>query len=527
MRRDGPNHHWTRNGGAGRYGRGVGARVHHFAAILLNGLRDYGIEPQVWGGESGCEHEWGQWCEKRDVREEAIHGKTRTTDRFYGDESRRFDGNHQKITAGQFCQKCSCWRGSLGLEPTPALYIEHMVAVFRAVRRVLRPDATMWLNLGDSYAASGMGGNPAESVHRKQATNAGSLIGGRRAPVGIKPKDLLGIPWMLAFALREDGWWLRSEITWAKRAPMPESVTDRPTSATEKVFLLTKSGNTTYWTHRDHAGSRIKPAPDYRWVDHDANDTETDVEPPHWRAGLLPDGRKRWSRINLWTAHDYFYDAEAVKEESEANEESQKRAEYGRYERTDTDAKRNTRTGKPDYLQREGNGYGGGKRNLRNFWLLGPEPFPEAHFATFVTEIPRRAILAGTSERGVCPQCGAPWERVVKRERVQQFGVTPKQQLYRDQRLASDKSTIGRTKAWGPDEGASETLGWWPTCGCDMHPAAPATVLDPFLGSGTTALVADRLGRDCVGIELSETYAEMARRRITEDAGMFAEVAAE
>ncbi|WP_077272667.1 DNA-methyltransferase [Acidithiobacillus caldus] len=204
------------------------------------GLRDYGLEPVVWEpvvyapmpGLAGirvpewadpdrwaaCDHEWDEWVEDHDVREMAIAGKTRTTDRSYGgDASRRFDGNHQKHRHGQFCRRCGAWRGCLGLEPSVDLYIGHLVQVFREVRRVLRPDGTLWLNLGDSYA------------------------GGREHAAGIKPKDLLGVPWRAAFALRSDGWWLRSDIVFAKLNPMPESVTDRPTRAHEFHFLLTKS----------------------------------------------------------------------------------------------------------------------------------------------------------------------------------------------------------------------------------------------------------------------------------------------
>ena len=131
--------------------------------------------------------------------------------------------------------------GQIGLEATPDAYIARLVAVFREVRRCLTDDGTLWVNIGDSYAASGNGGG------NKQDTNKGSLtVGPRIAPPGVKPKDLLGIPWMLAFALRADGWYLRRDIIWHKPNPMPESVRDRPTSAHEYVFLLSKSARYFY-----------------------------------------------------------------------------------------------------------------------------------------------------------------------------------------------------------------------------------------------------------------------------------------
>ncbi len=152
--------------------------------------------------------------------------------------------------------------GQLGLESTPDAYVASLVGIFREVKRVLKDDGTLWLNLGDSYAASGRGGNPPESVHQKQKTNRGSVLpagfheGARQAgavgrawvkpPKGYKSKDLVGIPWMVAFALRSDGWYLRSDIIWSKPNPMPESVTDRPTKAHEYIFLLSKSSRYFY-----------------------------------------------------------------------------------------------------------------------------------------------------------------------------------------------------------------------------------------------------------------------------------------
>ena len=131
--------------------------------------------------------------------------------------------------------------GQIGLEPTMAAYLETMAGVCREICRVLKPSGTFWLNIGDSYAGGGRGGNPADSSFRKQATNFGSLV--KPTPLnatGLKAKDLCMIPNRLAIALQDDGWWVRSEIIWAKPNPMPESVTDRPTSSHEKIWLLTK-----------------------------------------------------------------------------------------------------------------------------------------------------------------------------------------------------------------------------------------------------------------------------------------------
>lgn len=207
------------------------------------GLRDYGTAR--WeGGDVGCQHQEVQ-PQNRPGRETpgGRGGSFPTSERAYKHE----------------CRKCGARRvdAQLGLERTPEEYVAKMVDVFRAVRRVLRDDGTLWVNLGDSYAGGGtIGRNDTtpEALARRAAryatgTGAGSAIGhqGTRARVfDLKPKDLVGIPWRVAFALQADGWWLRSDIVWSKPNPMPESVTDRPTRAHEYVFLLSKSARYYY-----------------------------------------------------------------------------------------------------------------------------------------------------------------------------------------------------------------------------------------------------------------------------------------
>jgi hypothetical protein len=275
-----------------------------------------------------------------------------------------------------------------------------------------------------------------------RASGAGRFIRQLRDPAsydlsasGLKFKDLVGIPWMVAFALRDDGWWLRSEITWCKKAPMPESVKDRPTSATEKIFLLTKSST-------------------------------------------------------------YYYDQEAVREKSSGNYNGSS------FTKGKTAAVK-PNVGQVERIERPG-------RNLWNYWLLGPEPFPEAHFATFVTEIPRRAILAGTSEYGCCPKCEAPWERVVEKHNE------PHPNRWSKTNNAKQYSAEANSYKDGGNLGvaiASKTVGWQPTCSCGIEETVPCTVLDPFGGAGTTTLVAMQLERNSIYVDLSPEYTEMAVRR--------------
>ena len=274
--------------------------------------------------------------------------------------------------------------GQIGLEPTPDDFVAEMVAVFREVRRVLRDDGTLWLNLGDSYSMTTKGSS---GKGEKQVTNAGTLIADRRWQIGpgLKPKDLIGIPWRVAFALQADGWYLRSDIIWAKPNPMPESVTDRPTSAHEHVFLFAKSER--YYYDADSVREAYAPASETRYK----SEFRTDI--PSAMVGAAKHGSMR------------------------------------------------------DGGKIEANPLG---RNIRNVWTVATQPYSEAHFATFPPALIAPCIKAG------CPVGG--------------------------------------------------------------------TIIDPFGGAGTTALVADRLGRDATLIELNPAYADMARRRIAQDAGMFASV---
>jgi DNA modification methylase len=361
--------------------------------------------------------------------------------------------------------------GQIGMEPTPEAFVASMVEVFAEVRRVLRDDGTLWLNIGDSYAAN-RGGTPmpAETLAggvsgqgdkvAKRGRESGYTPHRDPASHGLKHKDLCMIPWRVALALQADGWWLRSVIVWAKKSPMPESITDRPTSSWEPIFLLAKSER-------------------------------------------------------------YFYDHEAVKESGVPSGWNRQREmgsgsgckingishDDGVTMRNDAD-----RVLEPT-----------ASRNQRNVWHLGPEPLKEQHFAAFPSEIPRRAIKAGTSEKGCCPACGAPWRRVVQKPVM--MNVKPSEIDRFGTGKAGVHRKVGQAYQDWRDANPNRTLGWEPTCGCDAGAPVPCLVLDPFLGSGTTVAVARQLGRHGVGCELNPEYAELARVRIgkAERPGTFAD----
>jgi DNA modification methylase len=290
--------------------------------------------------------------------------------------------------------------GQIGLESTVEAYVAELVTVFREVRRVLKDDGTLWLNLGDSYNSFGRTGGATE----KQATNVGSFVGGPalNAP-GLKHKDMIGIPWRVAFALQADGWYLRSDIIWHKPNPMPESVTDRPTKSHEYIFLLAKSQR-------------------------------------------------------------YFYNAAAIAEPvadatvarmSQPNLENQ-RGSYRVPGKTNGPMKpvikKQDATGNKTYIgfnERFFNGNVRATRNNRTVWTISTKPFSGAHFATFPPDLIEPCIKAGSKPGDL--------------------------------------------------------------------------VLDPFGGAGTTGLVASRLARSALLVELNPDYAAMAQQRIEGDAPLLTE----
>lgn len=267
----------------------------------------------------------------------------------------------------------------IGLEKTPEEYIEKLVNVFHEVYRVLKPDGTLWINIGDSYAGSMKGAAqfPDNAMNYKQGTNRGTL--GKATLVkqctGCKPKDLIGIPWMLAFALRTDGWYLRQDIIWNKPSVMPESVRDRCTKSHEYIFLLSK--------HRKYyfnAEAIAEPASTYNEIVRDRSTTKLNNTPGRSKMGGL-------------VRNDYH------------------------------------------------------TRNKRSVWTVATQPLREAHFATYPEKLIVDCIKAGCPEGGI--------------------------------------------------------------------------VLDPFMGSGTTGVVARKLNRNYIGFELNPDYAHLAQRRIDKELGIF------
>jgi DNA modification methylase len=392
------------------------------------GLRNYGTTPLIWSGISSCDHDWG---------DPVIKKRTVGGERDYGSSDEAVGrGPPPGPSESHFCSKCGAWRGDLGLEPDPALFVEHLVEVFRDVHRVLRDDGTLWLNLGDTY------------------------WGGRGQPEGLKQKDLVGVPWRVVLALQADGWWLRNAIVWQKANHMPNPVQDRFTCTYEFIFLLTKSQR--------------------YFFDLDA------VRVPHTYGDYDESG-------NFTPAQQWFEEGE------------------GHRKMDQTEGQLGTHAGPP---RRLGRGlYNPGGKNPGDVLQTPTQPFPGAHFAVFPPSVPERAILAGTSERGCCPTCGAPWRRVKEYGEREDTGASSGIAPELDARATRARDPSGRggnVLAARPVLG----VGWESTCQCGGQASGRPVVLDPFSGSGTTGMVALQLGRDYIGIDLNENYLEMAKARV-------------
>jgi len=426
------------------------------------GLRDYGTGE--WeGGDPACDHRETTAMRQAKSRASSTLGGSRET----------CHGSH---VAKAECGKCGARRldRQVGLEDSPAGYADRLVEVFREVRRVLHSTGTVWLNLGDSYTSGGRTyRDPGQSkLHPAFTGDHTAATRWRPAdPPGLKPKDLMGVPWRLAFALQADGWYLRAGLPWVKRNSMPESVTDRPANALEYVFLLSKSERYFY----DAAAVRV--------------------------GALQPEG----------------VPARTGQHKSEVFNHG---GTLGTNQGATTRNRRNT---DPFFESWQGL-YDDGDPLA---FIVNPVPSDFAHFAMWPPKLVEPMVRAGTSEKGCCPTCRAPWRRQTVRDRKPTRPGKAVKYLPKSDGDAATAETAGwnRPNVIGnrdPQRHCTliQTTGWEPGCKCPAHEPAPCIVLDPFCGSGTTGAVAAQLGRLFVGIDLNPEYLELARKRLAEPVGV-------
>lgn len=486
----------------------------------------------LWGGDPSCEHEW--------------FGTPPRRPRSSDDEGNLPSAGNFDAKGGKLCALCGGWFGSLGLEPTPQLYVDHMVMVFSALRRVMRDDGTIWCEIGDTYLThpAGLTGvkrwkqSGLNNRDQSGAEQAGSID---KRQSSVREGNLALVPHRVAIALQERGWIVRQDNPWARPNPMPESVKNRSTRCHSYVFQIAKE-------------------PGYFY------DQENGREP------LSEASFKRLGQSGF-------------------AEQTGGPKDYGRGTNPNRSSRRAVENLKAS---------GSARRNMLSVWRIPTHAFPGKHYATFPLRIPEICIGIGTSDLGCCPDCGAPFRRItsagepdlewqrsaggdanggydgesekavegngaqdpseVKRRVLAgmvpriTIGWAPTCDHYPDpcdrcgkpwdhgtarrrvstmnirvrdakKGVLDQKSGLGGETATASDKEVEsygdEGYKWvetdvsWPGCSC--RPPVPALVLDPFAGSGTTLLKAMRMGRRSVGIELSPFYVDMARGRLAEE----------
>ena len=372
---------------------------------------------------------------------------------------------------------------SIGLEASFEEYMGNLRQVFREVARVLRIDGVLFVNVGDAYCN--------------------------------ETGDKLGIPERLVTTLQEDGWVWRDTFIWVKPSPMPSSVHGTrwvrhrvKVSGGRRGLEPWRQSTNPERPQQDHAGREFRSSAEW---------TDCPGCPKCEATGGYVLSRGSWRST---TAHEYIYmltrgmgyyaDGEPVR--TPLKNSSEARSQRSRSSWPERDSTQPPQTQDPAQSAPQAGA------NRRSVWDdIRPERNPSGHYAVFPSGLPRDCIQIATSEAGVCPECGAQWARVVERSpSTMNVRVRDAKGGILTEKSGFDRSATGEEiESYGPEtEASTRTVGWRPTCRCDAGDPIPATVLDPFSGSGTTCLAAQRLGRRSVGVELSEDYLERAVARL-------------
>ncbi len=414
-----------------------------------------GLTFTIFGGDENCDHDFVE---------------------------HRYFVEKQEVVYG-VCSKCRAWRGFLGLERNVKSYIIHLVkGIFHEVRRVLRDDGILIVNLGDKKNSTSGGYYATGGTFDRPSRGATKMRGFGRDE-SLPAKNTLGIPWRFAFAMQRDGWILRQEVIWKKETPMPSSLDG--------------------WKWMMHKIKRKKN----EWEDCPG------CEKCNENGGLV-------LRYGSWTptlAHEYififskkgkyFCDAEAVRQPHAAKSFTIKAMPRKGNGVESAGEKFNA------WLESSGNGrrLNPNGANPRSVMTFPVEPLNEEHFAAFPSSLPEFFIKVGTSGKGCCAKCGAPWARIMN---ISGGSIGKAWNDHKSDMTKGMRDEVNAKNEYYKTY-RRNTIGWKPTCKCDAGEPVPCVILDPFFGSGRTAEAAIRLGRRWIGLELSPEYCAMAKRRLS------------
>lgn len=442
------------------------------------GLRDYGVEvSKVWGGRVDCEHEWIEDIQKP---------KGGYAGGAFANRPSKQAGSlaqHREIKT-DFCVKCGAWKGQLGLEPHPNQWISHMVEVCGEVKRVLKKSGSMYLNVGDTYYGGGTGQTTQWKFTNGQfegCKSAKSKIPNKRLSAWLQPKQLLGMPWRLAIALQTEGWILRNAIVWHKPNHMPSSVKDRLTNAYEFIFHMVKSRR--------------------YFFDLDA------IRQPHrtTRKEFISKATRRtnrpsWKKSRLEVGMAGSFNKYIMEHGAEPHPLGKNPSDIIKVKERIGDAHKGESTANL-YLPHKTHHPKG--KNPSDYWQINTKPFPQAHFAVYPEAICKRPIKS-SCPHAVCRECGRPKTRLSRSRGKRRISLGRT-----DQGKWAKEGLINKSGILLNDR---ETVGW-SDCGCNKGFDA-GIVLDPMCGAGTTLVVAQKLGRRWIGIDLKQEYVEMAKQRL-------------
>ncbi len=517
-------------------------------------LRDYGIE-QIFGGGKGCEHEWE---DKTIIRRTPgdIPGKTSKIAK-----NRPNDTVNRPDIKQNICLKCHAWKGQIGLEPTPELYIEHMTEIFNEVKRVLKKEGTLWLNIGDTYSThtgkrSGQFG--------KEIKEGFDDIYSKNRILPLQEKCLCMIPERLAWSLIQNGWILRNKIIWYKPNAMPSSVRDRFSNRWEYIFMFSKSKK--YYfdldavrePHTESGIERMKyPVSDCRGASGKSSWCRTKDNPKKAILEYNPlgknpgdvfqfskyddlEGEKKYrqglhklrgngiiEKRNLPRQKDFvnklrenFTVEEIIKK---TNLPKSQIEHWFRYDESGFSyplakdwalLKTNLFPELIEiYYESDSIFKSGVGKNPGDVFEINTQPFPETHFAVFPEKLCIKPIKAGCPEE-VCKKCGKARERIIEREVKFASGSGKAGNPPKGKHENSVQSKSGSYDIRMGPQVSTQTIGWT-SCDCNAG-FEGGIVLDPFCGAGTALLVAKEMRRRFVGIDVKQEYCDMAEKRLAQ-----------